>query len=145
MHFLHTDILKLKGRIQLKPDAIPVYFNCVDDDSFPKSDPINDFQNIEDNQCFNERDICSKCDMLSKDLDELKKKLYKTKIDSDFELMKRNIKIDELIGKCDEQALKISGLKQQISTLEKNLNDSEYQIKDLNFQMGRVPKTEVNF
>lgn len=144
MHFLHTDIQKFKGRLKLKPDAIPVYFNCKDDEFFPESDIINASQNIENGQCFNEQNICKKCDVLSSELDELKNKLFKTKVDSDVELTRKNIRINELKGKCDDQALIINSLKQQVSTLGKYLTDSENEIKNVQLQMGRVPETEVN-
>lgn len=133
-HFLSTDIRKKpNGEIGLNENAVPVCFN----EKFPP--PSANFQS----PCLQRH--CDECNNLKTELDQLKQSLFNAKVESDFELQRKNDQIQTLLCKCDDVSLKAKGLKEKIVYLEKIVRENNYEIKRLQDQMNQLPEIDVNF
>lgn len=133
LHFLSTDIEKVKGRLRLKADAVPVRFNTPN---------ITGLDRILDNIAVDEiANSCNNCNDLSLELKDLKQMLLEIKMNTDIQLQMKNQQIEKMKIKCNDLTLKNNGLKEQNVFLERMLKNHEIQIKNLREMFNK----NVNF
>lgn len=135
-HFLSSDIQKKKnGQKGLKADSVPVQFMSSENQHIPES-PTDNGQSVSAH--------CGKCNILEMEIGELKRSTFKTQVDSNLELRKKNDQIEKLMCKCDDQSIVIKGLKSKIVYLEKLMKRNTSEIKSLQEKINRLPETNVN-
>lgn len=144
LHFLPTDIQKVKGRLRSKADAVPMVFPIP---NIACSDEA--LENIAEAETLN---ACINCNDLNLELKELKQMLLQIQIDANIQTQMKNEQIEKLKTKCNDLTLKNDGLKEKHISLEKMLKNHESQIKllreksllNVNFEFDSFLKFEFD-
>lgn len=142
-HFLSTDIRKKpNGEIGLEANVVPTQFKSQSVPVGFKSQSSSSVANV---QSLNLQPHCDNCTILKMELDQLKKSLFKAKVDSDFELQKKNDQVQKLKCKHDDGLLTVKGFKERIIHLEKLVKENNSEIQKLQGQINQLPEVNVNF
>lgn len=142
-HFLSTDIRKKpNGEIGLEANVVPTQFKTQSIPVCFKSQSSSSAANV---QSLSLQPHCDNCIILKIKLDQLKKSLFKAKVDSDFELQKKNDQVQKLQCKNNNGLLTVKGLKERIIQLEKLVEENNSEIQKLQGQMNQLPEVNVNF
>lgn len=111
---LHFDVKNIKnkyGKVQLEKGAVPVYFESVNSQSTANVNVPDSMQNTID------------VDVLNSEIHELKRMLFKEKLDRDIEFRKKDDRIDALTKKCNDLTIKTKSLEKSCSILDRQGNE----------------------
>lgn len=129
LHFMESDLTKVKGVLKLKLRAVPVKFNFLGDNSEDTEHAKNiNPKHIAPNIGSEPIKNCNKCSALRLELNDSKQMLFQSKINSELDCTKNNEKIKKLTRENFD-------LKEKVRSSEKKKNESESKIKMLEKQL----------
>lgn len=123
LHFQSIDIVKVRGQLKLKKNAVPMFFVCQIDEK--SDDEIDSSPNRQTNKCID-------CDAFNEQLNQMRaeheRELLKLRLNNEIVQYKKNDDIDKLRGKLDS-------LKERVAVSEKLNRQYEVEIEKIRDKM----------
>lgn len=106
LHFDVKSIKNIRGNPQLEKGAIPVKFEYTNSQSTVRENETNSVKNS------------TELDVLNSEIHELKRILFKERMDRELEIRRKNDRIEALAQQCKDLTIKSKSLEKLCSTLD---------------------------